>query len=113
MQPALGVDGLLDVREEVGSVLDLVQDHGGRKRGEEASWILRRGRLHVGSLEGDVAVCLSEQLPEERRLAGLPRARQDDVRELAGRPANDGLEGSPDLLNHYLDILHYKCKIAR
>jgi len=70
---------LLEVGQQLGCVLDLVEDGSGIVLGEEATGISASVVSHVQGLEGDMGFVRKGHLTQGR-LAGLTRARDRDHR---------------------------------
>lgn len=68
------VDLDLEVAQQAGCVLDLVEDGAPGVLGEEASWVRRGIVADVQRLEGDVGLVRKDRAAEGR-LAGLARPR--------------------------------------
>lgn len=64
---------------------------------EEPAGVLGGREADVGSLEGAVAGPIPEESAEERGLAGLAGAGEDDRGEAAGGPLEGGLEGAVEV----------------
>ena len=80
------VDTLLDVGEELRSVLYFVNDQGRREAVQEGTGIGGDRGAQIRWIERDVAESLFVESSEERGLARLPRSRDDDDRK-RGRQA--------------------------
>ena len=90
------VRGLLDGGDQVGDLLQLVEDDGvAAKRSDEAVGVVRGRRLGGRVVEGEVAHAqFGGDGAGQSGLAGLPGAGQVDDPELAQHVANEGVEVS-------------------
>ncbi len=89
------VDEPLDVGEQVGRVLGLVEDRPrqARQAVEEAARVFARFLAILQIFQGDVAE-VREGEPRQGGLARLPRAREEDHGELRGQGLQAGHEGA-------------------
>ncbi len=87
-RPVCPIDDAMDVREQVGGPLDLVEDHLASELIEEAARILRSEPAHVGVFERRVAMPRKGGA-NERGFARLPWSRYGHDRGIPGR----GLQG--------------------
>ena len=91
-RPAGAVGGHLDVGQQLGSILDFVNQDGRREALHEERRIALRQAQHQRIVQGDVGAAVLAELPEQGGLADLPRAGEQHDRELLAGPDDGRLE---------------------
>jgi hypothetical protein len=83
------INALLDVGQQIGSVLQLVQDDGRRVHRQEATRVGRRRGSDVGQFQRDIAGGRAEGVLQQCGFAGLAWPGQDHRGELGGSLSQD------------------------
>ena len=89
------VDDALQVGEQRGDALHLVDHRPLRELGQERAWVFRREGPVVGGLEGSVRM-LGKEGPAKGGLAALPGAGERDRGRMQGSPREFGNEVASD-----------------
>ena len=97
---AIGVDLLLDVWKQVGSVLHLIEDHRRAVHFQEAARILQGTRTNVRWFQRNIPAMPTEEALEEGCLAGLPRSGHDYGWKLGGGLLEDRLQRTFNVMSH-------------
>lgn len=101
------IDLRTDVAEQLGGVLDLVQDRGGPQLLDEETRVGPHPRQRVGVLE-EAIVGTGKEPADERRLAGTPRPGDDQRRERARGAQDLGGEQAWDVPRLRISKCHFK-----
>ena len=91
------VDLLLDVGEQVGSVLSFVEDDRRPERFKEGAGIFPGGRSDVRWFQGDVPAGSAEEVAQKRGLPGLTRAGEHHGRKFGGGSRQHRLQRTLDV----------------
>ena len=108
---------LFDVGQQIRRVLDLVVDHWRRVERQKPTRITARRGAHIGRLQGDDRPLRTDHVFQQRGLAGLARADQNDDGKLGHGPGKDRFQAPGDVvLGHrcsFRAYLQLYCKYAR